>query len=54
MTTYDFDTSDLEKFAEHMGFDGLDSDVFYEAYYNVCGDPEEYEKYWHESMELYW
>ena len=42
MTTYDFTTSDLEKFAEHMGFDGLDTDVFYESYYNMTDESDDY------------
>ena len=54
MTTYDFTISDLEKFAEHMGFDGLDTDVFYESYYNMTDESDDYEAQWDESMELHW
>ena len=54
MTTYDFSVADLEGFAEHLGFDGLDSDMFYEAYYNMSTISDDYEKHWSESSELYW
>ena len=54
MTTYDFSISDLEGFAEHLGFDGLDSDMFYEAYYKIPSESDDYEEYWNESSEIYW
>ncbi len=54
MTNYDFTISDLEKFANHLGFDGLDTDVFYESYYNMSDESDDYEAQWDESMELHW
>ena len=35
-----FYLSDLEDYARHLGFDGLDADMFYEAYYNLDADEE--------------
>ena len=32
---------DLEGFAEYLGLDGIDADLFYETYYDL--DNEEYE-----------
>ena len=48
MKNTDFLNEDLEKFAEHMGFDGIDSDLFYESYYKMTREKtdEEYELYW--------
>jgi len=46
-----FLVEDLEKFAEYMGFNGIDSDLFYESYYKINEEGEEYEFYW-ESIEL--
>ena len=34
-------TDDVLSFAEHLGFKGVDSDLFYESYYQL--DNEEYE-----------
>ena len=34
-------TDDVLSFAEHLGFKGIDSDLFYESYYQL--DNEEYE-----------
>ena len=33
-----FFNSDLEKFAEHLGLNGIDADVFYETYYQLNTD----------------
>lgn len=33
--------SDFDRFAQYLGLDGVDTDMFYEAYYEF--DPEEYE-----------
>ena len=48
MKNTDFLNEDLERFAEYMGFEGVDSDLFYESYYNIrMGKTEdEYEIYW--------
>jgi len=35
------DNSDLEYFANHLGFEGIDTDLFYETYYLM--DSEEYD-----------
>lgn len=44
MDPYTPKNSELEEFAEHMGFEGIDSDVFYEAYYNIK-DEEDYDEW---------
>jgi len=36
-----FLNEDLEKFAQHIGFDGIDSDMFYESYYGIDEDYDE-------------
>ena len=38
----DMDTDDLLDFAKHLGFDGIDGDLFYESYYQL--DNDEYEE----------
>ncbi len=35
------ETSDLEAFAEYIGLNGIDTDLFYESYYQI--DNGEYE-----------
>ena len=56
MTEPNFNTSDLEDFAEYMGFKGVDSDLFYESYYQMNSDEyDDYESGWDmhtESIEL--
>lgn len=43
MTHHDmFSTNDLEKFAEYMGLDGADADLFYESYYQLDADDEDF------------
>lgn len=37
------DLTDFEEFASHLGFHGIDSDMFYEAYYELDTNDEEYE-----------
>jgi hypothetical protein len=49
MVTPKFHDSDLEKFAEHLGLTGLDSDIFYESYYNIIEDYDDYESSWEEQ-----
>jgi hypothetical protein len=51
MTNTDFSTEDLERFAEYMGFDGIDSDLFYETYYKMNEEHDEYEMYWEEYSQ---
>lgn len=31
----DFKASDVEDFAEYLGLDGQDADLFYESYYQI-------------------
>ena len=49
MTDPRFQNSDLEEFAEYLGIDGLDFDVFYETYYELQQEVQEYDDY-----ELAW
>ena len=35
-----FHQSDFEAYAKHLGFDGIDADLFYEAYYDLDADDE--------------
>ena len=42
MDPSEFKTEDICDFAERLGFTGVDSDLFYEAYYAM--DPEESER----------
>ncbi len=49
MTDPRFQNSDLEEFAEYLGIDGLDFDVFYETYYELQQENQEYDDY-----ELAW
>lgn len=43
MTHHDmFSNDDLEKFAEYMGLDGADADLFYESYYNLDSEDEDW------------
>jgi len=42
---------DFENFASYLGFTGIDSDMFYEAYYDYQLDNEEYECVVEESYE---
>ena len=49
MTDPRFQNSDLEEFAEYLGIAGLDFDVFYETYYELKQEIQEYDDY-----ELAW
>ena len=49
MTDPRFQNSDLEAFAEYLGIDGLDFDVFYETYYELQDENQE-----HDDYELAW
>ena len=40
---------DVIAFAEHLGFSGVDSDLFYESYYQL--DNEEYEYDYENTIE---
>ena len=52
MTHPKFPVEDLEKFAEYMGFNGIDTDLFYESYYKMNNkEYDEYEFIWDESFE---
>lgn len=52
MTHPNFPVEDLEKFAEYMGFNGIDTDLFYESYYKMNNkEYDEYEFIWDESFE---
>ena len=42
---------DFENFASYLGFTGIDSDMFYEAYYELDANDEEYETTIEESYE---
>ena len=35
-----FKATDIENFANHLGLDGLDADLFYESYYHHNSDEE--------------
>ncbi len=35
-----FHQSDFEKFANYLGLDGIDADLFYEAYFDLNEDDE--------------
>jgi len=43
------DNDDLETFARHLGFNGIDTDLFYETYYLM--DSDEYDEYY-DMVEL--
>ena len=45
------DQKDFETFANYLGFTGIDSDMFYEAYYELDFNDEEYENTMEESYE---
>jgi len=51
MTDPRFQNSDLEGFAEYLGIDGLDFDVYYETYYELQSQDEDIELAW-EQAEL--
>lgn len=56
MTLPKFYTSDIEHFASHLGFEGIDTDLFYEAYYSMTDEYDDYESQWEtntESIESY-
>ncbi len=38
-------------FAEHLGLDGIDADLFYESYYGLNGDEYDYEHLIEEQYE---
>ena len=40
MTNSIVDNRDLEAFSEHMGFTGIDADLFYEIYYQIVWEEE--------------
>ena len=46
---YSFHNDDIIEFAEYIGLEGIDSDLFYESYYQL--DNEEYEVLTEESYE---
>ena len=35
-----FKATDIENFANHLGLDGLDADLFYESYYSINEDED--------------
>ena len=51
MTDPRFKNSDLEEFAEYLGIDGLDFDVYYETYYELQSQDDDLELAW-EQAEL--
>lgn len=51
MTEPRFHNHDLEKFAEYLGLEGIDSDVFYESYYQMNNeDYDNYDLAWEEQV----
>ena len=57
MTEPRFQNSDLEEFAEYLGLNGIDTDLYYESYYQMNNDDEydDYDLEWGtqtESIEL--
>ena len=44
------DNDDLLKFAEYLGMSGIDTDVFYESYYNL--DNDSIERYYEDEYEV--
>lgn len=53
MTTPTFPATDIEEFAKHIGLDGTDVDLFYECYYNLNDDYDDYESYWEDSLDFH-
>ena len=56
MTQPTFPVTDLENFANHLGLDGIDSDMFYECYYEMNDEYDDYECHWEatfDSVECY-
>ena len=41
-----FPVTDVEDFANHLGLDGTDADMFYEMMYNIDGEE------WEEEMDI--
>lgn len=39
-----FPVADVEDFAKHLGLDGTDADMFYEAYYSLNIEDEDWEE----------
>lgn len=55
MTEPRFQNSDLEEFAEYLGLNGIDTDLYYESYYQMNSDEyDDYDLEWGqtESIEL--
>ena len=52
MNPSEFPVSDIEKFAEYLGLDGIDSDLFYESYYEL-DEYDGYDSEWIETAEHY-
>ena len=38
------ENDDVLEFAKHLGFDGIDKDLFYESYYQLDNEDYEYEE----------
>ena len=43
---------DFEEFARYLGFEGSDADMFYEAYYQLDSNDEEYEAVLEEVWDI--
>ena len=54
MTSHEFLNEDLEKFAEHMGFEGADIDLFYESYYQLQDEHDDYDVIWENPLQFLW
>ena len=49
--SYTPQNSDLESFAKYLGLSGSDSDLFYESYYNLNDEYDDYELYYEGNTE---
>ena len=55
MTEPRFRNSDLESFAEYLGIEGIDSDVFYEMYYQMDDtNDDDYDDAWEKPATEYY
>lgn len=51
MSTPTFPVKDIEEFANYLGLDGTDADLFYECHYNMVDEYDDYDYNWEQSPE---
>ena len=51
MSTPTFPVKDIEEFANYLGLDGTDADLFYECHYNMVDEYDDYEYSWEQATE---